>query len=176
MSMLPIVAKKYNDGRTKQAFKDTTDINKILAKAEVAGGLSHAMKYDASFYGEFTGIDLLGAFDQCRRAQAIFADLPAEVRREFGQDAFKFAGYASDPANIGRLKELIPSIAEPADFFSKPIAERAAQLTGAVELAQGALAAAESAVKADKPAVAAADVAARVAPTAPSEPDSSSDT
>jgi len=176
MSMLPIGEKDYSDGRTKQSFKDSTDINKILKKAQVSGGLAHAEKYDAGVYAEFTGVDLLGAFEQARRAQAIFADLPAEVRREFDQDAFKFAGYASDIANIGRLKELIPSIAEPEDFFSKPAAERAAELTARVESAQGALAAAESAVAGDRPAVVASDVAARVAPEAPVEPDSSSDT
>ena len=174
--MLPIVEKDYSDGRTKQSFKDSTDINKILKKAQISGGLSHALKYDEAVYGEFTGVDLLGAFEQCGRAQAIFADLPAEVRREFDQDAFKFAGYASDPANIGRLKELIPSIAEPEDFFVKPVAEREAELSAAVVAAQGALAAAESAVAGDRPAVVAADVAARVAPVAPEEPDSSSST
>ena len=132
MSMIKRKRLKYNDGRTKQAFKDSTDINKILKKAQKAGGLAHALKYDAAVYGEFTGVDLLGAFEQCGRAQAIFADLPAEVRREFDQDAFKFAGYASDPANIGRLKELIPSIAEPEDFFAKPVVERVAELVDAV--------------------------------------------
>ena len=133
MSMTKIRKKVYNDGRTKQAFKDSTDINKILKKAQKGAGLAHALKYDKAVYGEFTGVDLLGAFEQCGRAQAIFADLPAEVRREFGQDAFKFAGYASDPANIGRLKELIPSIAEPDEFFAKPVAERSAELVAAVE-------------------------------------------
>ncbi len=132
MSMLVILDKDYSDGRTKQAFLDSTDINKIMKKAQKGAGVAHALKYDKAVYGEFTGVDLLGAFEQCGRAQAIFADLPAEVRREFGQDAFKFAGYASDPANIGRLKELIPSIAEPEDFFSTPVAERAKQLEAAI--------------------------------------------
>ncbi len=176
MSMIDLVVPDYSDGRTKQSFKDSTDINKILKKAQVSGGLSHALKYEEAVYGEFTGVDLLGAFEQCRRAQAIFADLPAEVRREFDQDAFKFAGYASDPANVGRLKQLIPSIAEPEDFFVKPAVERAKELNAAVEAAQGALAAAESAVLVDAPVVVAADVAARVAPEATVEPDSSSST
>ena len=121
MSMTEIVAKLYDDGRTKQSFKDSTDINKILKKAQISGGLAHALKYDERVYGEFTGVDLLGAFEQCNRAQAIFDDLPAEVRKEFDQDAFKFAGYASDPVNVFRLKELIPSIAEPDSFFERPL-------------------------------------------------------
>ena len=176
LSMCKIAEKDYSDGRTKQAFKDSTDINKILKKAQVAGGLAHAMKYEPEAYGEFTGVDLLGAFEQCRRAQAIFADLPAEVRREFDQDAFKFAGYASDPENVHRLKELIPAIAEPESFFVKPVAERAAELVANVEVAEAALAAAESAVLGAEPRVSAADVSARVAPEPALPADSSSDT
>ncbi len=113
--------RKYKDGRTKQAFKDSTDINKILKKAQKTGSLSHALKYTESSYGEFTGVDLLGAFEQINRAQAIFDDLPSEVRTEFGNDALKFAGYASDPANIGRLPELLPAIAAPGIQLPNPI-------------------------------------------------------
>lgn len=117
MSMYPALVFDYSDGRTKQAFKDETDINKIIKKAQVEGGISHALKYPEAVYGEFTGVDLLGAYEQVKRAEAIFNDLPSEVRREFGNDALKFAGFASDPRNISRLSELIPAIAEPGRQF-----------------------------------------------------------
>ena len=65
----------YSDGRTMQSFKDSTDVNKILKKAQRAGGLAHVLKHDAGVYAEFTGVDLLGAFEQCGRAQAIFVFL-----------------------------------------------------------------------------------------------------
>ena len=117
MSMLPIKAKKYDDGRTKQSFKDSTDINKLLAKAQREGSIAHLNKYPSAVYGEFTGVDLLGAFQQVERAKAIFADLPSEVRKEFQGDAFKFAEYASNPDNIDRLDELIPAIAKPGRYF-----------------------------------------------------------
>ncbi len=116
MSMISLKTPVYKDGRTKQSFKDSTDINKIVAKAQVAGGLAHALKYPAPVYGEFTGVDLLSAFEQISRARVIFNDLPAEVRSEFDQDAFKFAGFASDPANIDRLQELIPALAKPGEY------------------------------------------------------------
>lgn len=107
--------------RTKQAFKDSTDINKIIKKAQKAGGLAHVQKYDEAAYGEFAGYDLLEAYGKLNRAQAIFDDLPSEVRNEFGNDALKFAGFASDPNNINRLAELIPAIAEPGSYFPNPI-------------------------------------------------------
>jgi hypothetical protein len=44
---------KYNDGRTKQAFADSCDINKLLKKAQRTGSISHLMKYPEATYGEF---------------------------------------------------------------------------------------------------------------------------
>lgn len=121
MSMLELVKLDYSDGMTKQAFKDSCDINKILKKAQKVGSIAHLLKYDEAVYGEFENYDLLEAFDKVNRAGVIFADLPSEVRSEFGGDALKFAKYASDPANVGRLAELIPAIAEPGRYFPNPV-------------------------------------------------------
>lgn len=121
MSMLKIKKKVYNDGRTKQAFKDQCDINKILKKAQRTGSLSHALKYPEAVYGEFSGVDLLGAYGQIERANEIFADLPSEVRNEFDNNALAFVDFASKPENIGRLAELLPAIAEPGAYFPNPV-------------------------------------------------------
>lgn len=135
----------YGESMTKQSFKDSCDINKIIKKAQVSGGLSHALKYDSAVYGEFTGVDLLGAYEQVQRAQTIFDDLPSEVRREFDNDAFKFAAYASDPANVERLPELLPAIAEPGDMrWPAPGDEPAPPRTEEVRAARALLAAAAS--------------------------------
>lgn len=112
MSMLPIVPPDYSDGRTKQSFKDSCDINKILAKAQVAGSLSHFQKHGA-FYGDFADFDFLDAQVRLARGKEIFAELPSEVRREFDQDPAKFFAFANDPANAGKLVDLIPGIAKP---------------------------------------------------------------
>ncbi len=165
MGMMAPVVFDYSDGRTKQAFKDSCDINKILKKAQLAGGLSHALKYPEAVYGEFTGIDLLSAFGQIKRANAIFDDLPSEVRREFKGDALAFAGFASNPANIGRLQELLPAIAEPGSYFPNP-AKRTEPPVAAIPAAPGA----------GPPAPSASVVEPPEAPVAPSEPVSSSGT
>ena len=113
--------KDYSDGMTKQSYADSTDINKILKKAQREGSISHLQKYDKAVYGEFTGVDLLGAYEQAGRAQAIFDDLPSEIRREFNNDAFKFAGFASDPANIDKLDKIFPALAEPGRQNPNPV-------------------------------------------------------
>jgi hypothetical protein len=115
---------EYNDGMTKQSFKDSTDINKMLKKAQKTGTFSHLIKYPAAVYGEFEGYDLLEAYRMVGKATTIFNDLPSEVRREFQGDAFAFAKYASDPANRARLGELLPAIAAPGTYFPNPVARQ----------------------------------------------------
>lgn len=114
--------KVYDDGRTKQAFKDQCDINKILKKAQQVGSLSHLNKYPEQVYGEFDGeFDLLTAHERIGKANEIFDALPSEIRREFGGDALKFVKFAGDPANNDKLRELLPQIAEPGTFFPNPV-------------------------------------------------------
>jgi hypothetical protein len=113
--------REYNDGRTKQAFKDQCDINKILKKAQVKGGLAHVQKYPEAVYGEFDGeFDLLAAHGQIQKANAIFSELPAEVRREFDNNALEFVKYANT-LSPGELVEKVPAIAEPGNYFPNPV-------------------------------------------------------
>ena len=114
---------EYKDGRTKQAFKDSTDINKILKKAQHTGSIAHLQKYPEAIYGEFLGtdFDLLTAHQRIDQANQIFADLPSEVRGEFGNDPLRFVKFAGDPANNGKLRQLLPALAKPGSYFPNPV-------------------------------------------------------
>ena len=122
MSMIkrdPIV---YDDGRTKQSFKDSTDINKMLKKAQRTGSIAHLVKYPEEVYGEFDGeFDLLTAHSKIAKANEIFSELGSEVRSEFDNDPLKFVAFANKPENVGRLAELLPAIAEPGSYFPNPV-------------------------------------------------------
>lgn len=100
-------------GRTKQSFMDECDINKILDRAGKVGSLSHLEKFGAE-YADFSEAptDLLQAQERIQRGNEIFERLPAEVRREFKQDAFKFFEFVNDPANSDRLREVLPQLAQ----------------------------------------------------------------
>lgn len=116
--------------RTIQSFKDSCDINKILKKAQIKGGLAHVQKYPEAVYGEFDPeFDLFQARERIADAQAIFDDLPAEVRREFNNDALSFISYAGS-LTPGELVEKIPAIAEPGNYFPNPV-KRGGQGAGA---------------------------------------------
>ncbi len=119
MSMLENKPKKYNDGRTKQSFKDTCDINRILKKAQKSGAISHLAKHGAQ-YGDFSDFNFMEAQVQLAKAKEIFDDLPSEIRREFDQDPAQFFEYANDPENVERLETLLPALAEPGTMMMSP--------------------------------------------------------
>lgn len=110
--MLPIKPKKYNDGRTKQSFKDSADINKILRKAQKAGTLSHLQKFEG-VYGDFSDFDYQEAQIMLARGKSIFDELPSEVRNEFGNNPASFFQYVNDPANKDELAKKLPALAAP---------------------------------------------------------------
>ncbi len=112
MSMLGTKQPTYKDGRTKQAFKNETDINQILKRAQKSGTISHLNKHEAR-YGDFAGFDFFEAQLQLAKGATIFADLPVELRREFNQNPGEFFDYVNDPDHKDRLKKLLPALAEP---------------------------------------------------------------
>lgn len=102
----------YDDGRTKQAFKEDTEINTMLRRHQVAGTMSHLEAYGGE-YGDFAGVDLLTAHQNINRGRQIFDALPSEVRKEFRNNPSEFFSYVNDPENVDRIAELLPVIAEP---------------------------------------------------------------
>lgn len=112
---------EFGEGRTKQSFKDSCDINKIIKKAQKTGSLAHLQKYPEAVYGEFDQeTDLLTAHQRISRANEIFADLPSEIRREFNNDALKFVKWAGS-LPPGELAQKIPELAQPGNYFPNPL-------------------------------------------------------
>jgi len=103
---------KYTDGRTKQSFKDETDINKLLQRAQKTGTISHLSKYEG-VYGDFANFDFFEAQIQLAKGREVFDALPSEIRDEFRQSPADFFEYVNDPANKDRLGTLLPDLAAP---------------------------------------------------------------
>lgn len=100
------------DSRTKQAHKDETDINQIMAKYIKTGVLEHANKYDGQ-YGFATSHDLHSALNLIQTAQEMFDELPSSVRSKMDNDPAKFLEFVQDPENAGELYELGLSLTAP---------------------------------------------------------------
>jgi len=107
-----LIQPTYTDGRTKQSFKDETDINKILHRAQKAGTLSHLQRFEGR-YGDFADFDFFEATLQLTKGREVFDALPSELRNEFNQSPAQFFAYVNDPANIDELSKKLPALAEP---------------------------------------------------------------
>lgn len=92
-----------NDGMTRQEFKDECDINVLMA-GYFKTGLSFNDK-PMEFLDVSDVPDLMSSISYMERAESAFMTLTAQVRREFDNDAVKFVEYASNPANVERMRE-----------------------------------------------------------------------
>lgn len=103
---------KYDDGRTQQTFKNETDINRIMARAQTTGTISHLNQHQAK-YADFSDFDFFESQRMLTEGRQVFDQAPSEIRKEFGNSPAKFFAYVNDPANSGRLAELLPTLAKP---------------------------------------------------------------
>ncbi len=110
--------KKYTDGRTKQSFRDECDINLIMQRAAKGGTISHLAKYEG-VYADFSDFDFFEHTQKLTQGREVFDDLPAEIRREFGQSPAAFFAYVNDPANINDLAKKLPGLARPGNQLIK---------------------------------------------------------
>lgn len=99
----------------KQEFKDECDINVLMARYE-KDGLPPGLTTATPSYIDCTEIpSLREAMDIFINAEAAFMSLSANVRKEFDNDPLKFVEYASDKANLPKMREwgLAPPEPEP---------------------------------------------------------------
>ncbi len=105
----PIV---FNDGRTKQCHADECNINKIMARFDKTGTISHLAKYQP-VYADYSDFDFHEQTTKLTKGREIFDDLPAEVRREFGQSPAAFFKFVNSAENIEELSTRLPLLAKP---------------------------------------------------------------
>ncbi len=114
----------YDDGRTKQCHKDECDINKIMARFDRTGTISHVVKYEG-VYADFSDFDYHAQLNKLTRGREMFDALPAEMRREFNQDPAAFFKYVNDPANKDDLLLKLPGLAAPGTQLPRVVSPNA---------------------------------------------------
>lgn len=106
------VADSSKPSLTQQEFKESCDINNILAKFSVqarALGVepSQLMPQDQGTYGDFSQLDdFQTAQNKIAFLNDQFSSLPSDVRRKFGDNLNTFMSALSDPNRIDELGEL----------------------------------------------------------------------
>ncbi len=92
-------------GRTKQSLRKETDINFIMAKYEKTGLVDHLSKHGGD-YGFASSVDFHECMNVVTKAEQMFEDLPAEVRRRFNEEPGAFLDFVVDPENREELIDL----------------------------------------------------------------------
>lgn len=106
------VADSSKPSLTQQEFKESCDINNILAKFSVQAqalgvSVSQLMPQDQGTYGDFSNLDdFQTAQNKISFLNDQFSNLPSDVRRKFGDDLNTFMSALSDPNRIDELGEL----------------------------------------------------------------------
>lgn len=91
---------------TVQAFKDETDINKIIARVSKGADLTHVNSRVAQ-YGDFSNVpDYQSALDLVSRAQGFFMSMSPEVRERFANDPGRMINFLKDEKNYKEALEL----------------------------------------------------------------------
>lgn len=92
--------------RTKQHFKDECDVNNIMARYVKSGLFTHVSRYQGRYVDFPDGLDFHEAQNMVAAANQMFATIPAEIRKRFGNDAGAFLSFAQNPENHDEMVTL----------------------------------------------------------------------
>ena len=90
---------------TEQSHKAMCDVNNIVAKYDKTGIITHVQKIEARF-GDVTGLEFRRAQDIYVNAQAMFDNLPANIKKRFNQNAGELLAFMENEENREEAIEL----------------------------------------------------------------------
>lgn len=90
---------------TEQAHKDQCDINKIIARYDKTGLITHISKFEGRF-GDLSGADFTEMAQQVAHAKSMFEELPSSIRNRFDNDPGKLLAFMDDEGNRDEAIEL----------------------------------------------------------------------
>jgi len=91
--------------RTKQSFKAECDINTIMARY-METGITDFVNKHAPQYADVSKIDFQSCMDQVVKAQAMFDDLPSNIRDRFQNNPAAFIDFMSNENNAPEMRTL----------------------------------------------------------------------
>lgn len=94
------ITPSIGESRTKQAFKDESDINNILKRYNVTGILPDQSRAALAHFGDFTNVP---PYDESLNivieSQSSFMQLPATLRQRFANDPQHLLSFLADSNN-----------------------------------------------------------------------------
>lgn len=94
-----------DESKTKQSFKEESDINTIVKRFGLTGQLPEGVK--APTYGDFTEVmDFHTAMNAVAAAGEAFDRMPAEIRARFNNDPGAFVDFCSNDENRAEAEKM----------------------------------------------------------------------
>lgn len=103
--------------RAKQSMKQECDINFIVGQYKKTGLITHVSR-QAGYYDNVETLDFHTAMNIIANAEQTFDQVPAHIRKKFGNDMAAFYEFAQNPENIDEMVKL--GLAEKIDGFVPP--------------------------------------------------------
>lgn len=98
---------KMSDSRTEQSHANECDINQILSQYIKSGTFNaNLLEKHNKLYGDFTGHDFEEAQNLIAKAQSLFEELPAIVRKRFNNSPVQFLDFAGDENNMTEMVKM----------------------------------------------------------------------
>lgn len=95
-----------------QSQKEDADINTIVKRFGITGVVPASVRVPT--YGDFGNVfDFQSAMNAVVEAERAFMEMPADVRRRFGNDPNEFVKFCSDKENLPELRKMGLAIPEP---------------------------------------------------------------
>lgn len=93
-----VISRNKGEARTKQAFKDATNINKIMKKYH--NDMRILPPPGQGVYGDFANaMDYLEARQRIVKAQGAFESLSSDIRKRFANDPAQLLAFLDDKKN-----------------------------------------------------------------------------
>jgi len=103
----PTVDCSVEPSRTKQSFKESCDINVIMARQRKTGLITHLSTRHPVYADVSQMTDFRQSLEQVREVEDFFMRLPARVREHFANEPASFLEYMNDSGRtVDELKEL----------------------------------------------------------------------
>lgn len=101
-----VMTEPKGESLTQQHFADEADVRNIIKQYDKTGLIANVQKGVAR-YGDYSEVnEYREALDLVNEANATFAELPAELREMFQNDAGTFLEFATNPENENKMIEL----------------------------------------------------------------------
>jgi phage internal scaffolding protein len=98
--------KTTGDSLTQQSHASAADVRNIIKQYDRTGLIANVNKGIAQ-YGDYSEInEYAEALNMVREANESFAQIPSEIRQQFGNDAGVFFEFATDPKNKEKMIEM----------------------------------------------------------------------